>query len=328
MKIRNALPSDHSRIISVMKDWWGGRDLRKALPKLFLTHFCNTSFLVEKEDELVAFLVGFFSQSMPTHAYIHFAGVHPEFQKTGIGTTLYHKFFQKCLENDRTIVQSCTSPVNKGSIAFHQKMGFEIVEGNGDIQGIPVFLDYNYPGDTKVLFKNNIELFYEKNCMEIRQATINDVKLLSGIVRKSYLDVASRFELSKGNCPKHPSNCQDEWIEHDFVRGVVYYILFNNGLPIGCAALEQADSDICYLERLCVLPQHRQHGYGKELVSYIFKKAAALNARIMSIGIIADQIELKVWYERFGFVEEQTKTFPHLPFKVTIMKAIVNELIC
>ena len=63
LTIRNSKPSDHQRIISVMKDWWEGRDLTWMLPKLFLVHFCNTSFIIEKGDSLTAFLIGFLSQS-------------------------------------------------------------------------------------------------------------------------------------------------------------------------------------------------------------------------------------------------------------------------
>ena len=56
LTIRNSKPSDHKRIISVMKDWWGGRDLTWMLPKLFLVHFCDTSFIIEKSEDLMAFL--------------------------------------------------------------------------------------------------------------------------------------------------------------------------------------------------------------------------------------------------------------------------------
>jgi len=88
LTIRNSRPSDHANIISVLKDWWGGRDLTWMLPKLFLEHFCNTSFVVEKNDRLVAFLIG-----------------------------------------------------------------FRIERGNAEINGIRATLDYNHPGDAKVLFK-------------------------------------------------------------------------------------------------------------------------------------------------------------------------------
>lgn len=153
LSLRFSKPSDHKRIISVLKPWWGGRDLTWMLPKLFLVHFCNTSFIVEKEGELVAFLIGFLSPSNAYEGYIHFAGVHPEFRVKGIGRYLYDKFFDICRKNNRRIIKACTSPVNKGSIKFHEKIGFKILKGDTEIEGVPVTLYYNKPNDPKVLFE-------------------------------------------------------------------------------------------------------------------------------------------------------------------------------
>ena len=38
-----------------------------------------------------------------------------------------------------------------------------------------------------------------------------------------------------------------------------------------------------------------------------------------SIGIISEQADLKSWYQKIGFVEIETKLFPHLPFLVAFM---------
>jgi GNAT superfamily N-acetyltransferase len=152
LKIRNSKPSDHQRIIRVLKNWWGGRDLTWMLPKLFLIHFCNTSFVIENDEELIAFLIGFLSPSRTNEGYIHFVGVHPDFRGIGIGAYLYERFLKSCIENDRHIIKACTSPVNKGSIEFHKKIGFHIEVGNAEMDDIHVTLDYNKPGDSKVLF--------------------------------------------------------------------------------------------------------------------------------------------------------------------------------
>ena len=156
LRIRNSKSSDHPRIIGVLKDWWGGRDLTWMLPKLFLIHFNNTSFIVEKHDNLIAFLIGFLSPARPKEGYIHFAGVHPDYRGIGIGEFLYNRFFKICKENDRDTIRTCTSPVNKGSIEFHKKIGFQISTGDVEIEGIQVTLDYNRPNDPKVLFNIKI----------------------------------------------------------------------------------------------------------------------------------------------------------------------------
>jgi len=154
--IRNSEPSDHPRILNVLKDWWEGRDLTFMLPKLFLIHFNNTSFVIEKGDELIAFLIAFLSPAKSKEGYIHFAGVHPDYRGLGIGKLLYNRFFTICKENKRDTVRACTSPVNKGSIYFHKIIGFEISKGNAEIEGTQVTLDYNRPDDPKVLFHISI----------------------------------------------------------------------------------------------------------------------------------------------------------------------------
>ena len=155
--------------------------------------------------------------------------------------------------------------------------------------------------------------------IHIREANAADISLLSRLVRKSYRDVADRFKLTPANCPKHPSNCTDEWIENDFGRGISYFILEHRDVPAGCVAIEKAEADLCYLERLAVLPHQRKKGHGSQLVEHIFRTAQKLGSKKISIGIIAEQTELKQWYRKFGFIEGDTKSFSHLPFMVTFM---------
>jgi GNAT superfamily N-acetyltransferase len=79
-------------------------------------------------------------------------GVHPDFRKKGIGKILYARFFDICRTHGRTVVRACTSPVNKGSIEFHKRIGFQLDAGDAGNDGLPVTRDYNRPGDHKVRF--------------------------------------------------------------------------------------------------------------------------------------------------------------------------------
>ncbi len=155
--------------------------------------------------------------------------------------------------------------------------------------------------------------------MNIKTATIDDGAILSDLIRNSYRDVAQRFDLTSENCPKHPSNCTDDWIRNDFARGVSYYLIEHNGRPAGCAALEIPEPDIGYLERLAVLSADRRQGIGRRLVDHVFNRAEASGVKEISIGIIAAQTDLKRWYQGIGFIEGATKEFEHLPFLVTFM---------
>jgi ribosomal protein S18 acetylase RimI-like enzyme len=125
--IRHAEPSDHARVAAVIDAWWGGRQMRDMLPRLFFTHFRETSFVAEGESgELAGFLCGFLSQTYPEEAYIHFVGVAPEHRGAGLARELYDRFFEVVRAGGRTIVRCVTAPVNTGSVAFHTRLGFEI----------------------------------------------------------------------------------------------------------------------------------------------------------------------------------------------------------
>ena len=113
------------------------------LPKLFFIHFEGTSFVAEDPDgELLGFVCGFLSQTADDEAYIHFVGVTPEDRGDGLGRALYERFFEEARANGRTSVRCVTSPVNQGSLAFHEAMGFQVER---------VVEDYEGPGEDRVL---------------------------------------------------------------------------------------------------------------------------------------------------------------------------------
>jgi len=154
---------------------------------------------------------------------------------------------------------------------------------------------------------------------KIRVCTEKDARVLAEITRKSFQDVSDRFELTSENAPRHPSNCTVDWIRKDMKDGVIYFAIQNKNHVIGCVALEKAKTEVCYLERLAVLPDQRTRGFGKALVEHALSEAKLLGVNYVSIGIIAEQTELKNWYRKLGFVEGESKEFPHLPFRVTFM---------
>jgi len=155
--------------------------------------------------------------------------------------------------------------------------------------------------------------------VKIRLGTMEDIGVLAEIISSSFHDVAERFGLTQENCPKHPSQCTVDWVQRDIERGVRYFILEDQGLASGCVALEMTSLELCYLERLAVLPHQRHRGFGRALVDHVLAKAKDSGAHQVSIGIIAEQTELKTWYQKIGFVEIETKKFAHLPFEVTFM---------
>ncbi len=156
--------------------------------------------------------------------------------------------------------------------------------------------------------------------MKITEAQKCDIPVVAEIIRRSFQDVAERFGLTPENCPKHPSNCIPEWIEKDVERGVFYYLKWDGDVAVGTVAIEQPSAEDCYLERLSVLPTHRKKGFGELLVRHIFQEANSRHVEQVGIAIIAEQNELREWYEKIGFCVTGCKWFEHLPFEVMFMK--------
>lgn len=146
VQTRSVVETDYYNVLAVLNDWWGGRQMTHLLPRLFFEHFQTTSFIVEDDGSLAAFLVGFVSQSHPKEAYIHFVGVGPEYRQSGLARQLYEKFFATVRNKGCHTVRCITSPVNEASVAFHKRMGFSISTGT----------DYAGPGQDRILFCKDI----------------------------------------------------------------------------------------------------------------------------------------------------------------------------
>ena len=157
MYLRPLKSSDYEPISSVVDEWWGGRPVRQLLPRLFFEHFSPTSLALVDGEEIQAFLVGLRSQSDPEVAYIHFVGVSPQCRGKGYGRLLYSRFFEIVMSIGCSEVHCITSPVNGDSIAFHQRMGFRIVNADGEQDGIPVTRDHAGEGKHRVQFRKVLD---------------------------------------------------------------------------------------------------------------------------------------------------------------------------
>ena len=122
-----------------------------------------------------------------------------------------------------------------------------------------------------------------------------------------------------GLAPRHHRLGQHGQAKQPVLLPRTSHELESHGKACGCAGLEKAPENICYLERLAVLPRKRRRGYGGQLVKKVVQDARQLGFTTISIGIIAKQVELVDWYRKRGFALGESKQFPHLPFTVAFM---------
>jgi len=137
-------PSDRERVLAVVDDWWG-RPMPGLLPRPFFTHFRDTSFVIKQGEELVAFLLGFLSQTYPDEAYVHAVAVAPAFRDQGVGRLLYRHFIDVVIRRGTRRVHAITSAANVGSLAFHRRLGFSVQLSDEDGGDAPAELVLELP---------------------------------------------------------------------------------------------------------------------------------------------------------------------------------------
>lgn len=157
--LRHPRENDHPAVLAAIADWWDTPNratIGLLLPRLFFQFFTKTSWVVESEaGEIVAFLIGFRSADDPGVAYIHFVGVDQALRNEGIARGLYEHFFEQMKTSGRTEVRCVTGPWNARSQAFHRALGFA-QHGDTDVDGVQAYLDYDGPGEHRVVFTRTL----------------------------------------------------------------------------------------------------------------------------------------------------------------------------
>lgn len=137
----------------ILEFWESDRTLQLHHP-MFVHEFGNTAFVVRKGTQVVAYLLGFISQTEPA-GYIHLVAVRKGYRGQELARRLYERFTDCVRGKGCTMLKAITSPENAGSIAFHKSIGFEL-HGSPNSDNIPVVKDYSGKGQDRVVFRKMI----------------------------------------------------------------------------------------------------------------------------------------------------------------------------
>lgn len=154
--IRHADPVDYDRIITNVDAWWDGRRMAGMLPRLFFIYFRPWTFVAVHDEAIVGFIVGFRSQTDLSQVYCHFIGVDPGWRGQSVGEALYQRLFVEADSHGCHEVLAVTAPTNRGSIAFHTRMGFTALPGPCSDGNVPFSPGYDGPGEDRVRFRREL----------------------------------------------------------------------------------------------------------------------------------------------------------------------------
>jgi ribosomal protein S18 acetylase RimI-like enzyme len=149
---------------------------------------------------------------------------------------------------------------------------------------------------------------------------LQDMKSSIQIIIDSFKTVAEEFNLTRENCPTHPSFITFKNFMGYKDKGLKFFGLFENYKQIGFIAVEKANDTLYYIEKLSVLPEYRHKGYGKKLINFVFDFVKNAGGEKISIAIIDKSKILKDWYKSNGFIEINKKDFKQLPFTVCFLE--------
>jgi Acetyltransferase (GNAT) family. len=148
----------------------------------------------------------------------------------------------------------------------------------------------------------------------------NELENSVKVIANSFQTVAVELNLSKDNCPTHPSFVTLQQLNEMKRKGLKLFGLFENDMQIGFVAAEKKKHKIYNIEKLAVLPEYRHKGYGGKLLEMTEDYVKNAGGEKLSIGIINEHTVLRKWYENKDFKETAVMKFEHLPFTVCFME--------
>jgi diamine N-acetyltransferase len=150
----------------------------------------------------------------------------------------------------------------------------------------------------------------------------DDVSTIVKVLNESHSTVARDFGFTREMNPTNNAFIGANTLKSQLNAGIELFQLKVNNLIVGCIAIEKSvkEMDTFYIEKVSVLPEHRNNGYGVKLMEYATLKISSMGGKWISIALIDSHRKLKNWYTKQGFAETGTKEFPNLPFQVCFMR--------
>lgn len=155
----------------------------------------------------------------------------------------------------------------------------------------------------------------------ILRVSKSDLEGCLEVIRKSFRTVADEYGFTEESCPSHTAFMGLDRLTRDFEFGNPMYAYLRDGRFVGFVSLRPRADECCEMKLLCVLPEYRHGGIGRELFEHARSVASGeLGKRRLTIGLIDESEILKSWYAGLGFVQTGTQRFEHLPFTVGFME--------
>lgn len=114
--------------------------------------------------------------------------------------------------------------------------------------------------------------------------------------------IALITELEAHLDPLYPSESRHGYsVEKLLNQGVAFFILRDNGVPIGCGGVQLFGTDYGEIKRMYVRPQFRGLGFARLMLEHLAEYARSNAVEILRLETGIHQHEAIGLYERVGF---------------------------
>jgi ribosomal protein S18 acetylase RimI-like enzyme len=162
--------------------------------------------------------------------------------------------------------------------------------------------------------------------LKITPANPEDAELVASLVRESFRKQA---EILGINAVLHPN-----YVAFETEGAVRRRMASGAHVALAHLAHEVVGTVSCFMHnegrhgevlRRGVVPAYRGRGLGLELMVYAENYLMKRGASTIELGIVADFLRLRGYYERLGYVVTSTRPVGGLPFEVTCLEKHLQE---
>ena len=148
---------------------------------------------------------------------------------------------------------------------------------------------------------------------------IDDSRLITDILNRSFMTVAMQFNFTKENAPHFVAFIGPDVIENNLKNGLKMYGYSLNDTIIGCAGYSHHKDSAYFIERLAVLPEHRHMGVGRKLMEFAEGKIKEHGGTMAEVHVVDINTILIEWYKKLGYKEIRVDEIKSLPFNSCVM---------
>ncbi len=140
------------------------------------------------------------------------------------------------------------------------------------------------------------------------------------VLTLSYEAGAIAFGQTEQNCPyRGRTRLPLEKLEEEFNNECLMYAYLINDEMVGFLSLS-IFGDTLGINDIAILPTFQNKGFGSELLFFAKNKAKELNCVKIRLGMINDNLQLKKWYERYGFNTVRLRKYEAVSYTVGTME--------